>query len=376
MDKYNRQWFWPSLTAVTVGILGLGASSSLAQTEPLLLDPPDSQSPTTLPPARLAPTSLSPAPQPPANLSLLKSGDQVGITVVGFPEFSGQQRVAADGTIQLPLTGSIQLGGLTPDQATTAITTALYPYVRRPQVSVTLLSIRPPRISITGEVRRPGPYLVVPPDLPKSDTTDVAGGDFQTLSYALILAGGVTPDADLRNIIIRRQVPGGTKPAILAANNAQTELKVDLWQVIQSGDLGVDLRIYDGDEIVVPMAQLSGSDQQTLLASTVAPTAITVQVAGEVRRPGTVQVPATADMNTAIAAAGGPTNEAQSSIGLFRMAADGRLTQQTLELGDNSGPLRDGDILLIERTRTVDFLTFLNLLMNPLGDLANVIRTF
>lgn len=357
-NETNFRQLWLRLIPVTIGMmfLGLAAPLSLAQTEPL--------------------PELSPAFATASNVSLLKSGDQVEITVVGFPELSGLQRLTSDGTIQLPLAGSILLSGLTLAQATEQIAMALRPYVRRPQVSVALLSVRPPSISVTGEVRRPGPYLVVPPNLPESDFSDLTGGDFQTLSYALILAGGVTPDADLRNIIIRRRVGPGTKTPIAGESSSPTELRVDLWQVIQSGELAADLRIYEGDEIVVPTAQLSSSDQQTLLSSTVAPTNITVQVAGEVQKPGQVQVGATADLNTAVAAAGGPTNDAQESADLFRIGPDGRLTQQTLTLGDDSGPLRDGDIIVLEQRRTVGVLTFLNLLLNPIGDFANLIRLF
>ncbi|MEL6938349.1 MAG: polysaccharide biosynthesis/export family protein [Cyanobacteria bacterium J06598_1] len=309
-----------------------------------------------------------------SDVSLLKSGDQIDVTVLGFPELSGQQRVTASGTVQIPLVGNILLNGLTPQQATARVTTALLPYVRRPQVSVTLLSISPPRISITGAVRRPGPHLVVPPDLPEGDFSDLTDGDFQTLSYALILAGGVTPEANLRNITIRRpvnpNVPG------VGGRTAVSEVEVDLWRVIQQGDLGADLRIYDGDEIVVPVAALSSDEQQALLSSTVAPTSIAVQVAGEVRSPGTVQVGPTSDLMTALAAAGGPTNEARSSIDLFRIGPEGRLNQQSFEFGDTTEPLRDGDVIVVEQRRSVGVLNFLSLLFGPLGDFVDTLRLF
>lgn len=343
------------VTAASLSCLTLATLPSWAQTEPL-------------PPVT---TVISPAP----DITPLKSGDQVEITVIGFPELSGRQRLTADGAIQLPLAGTIRLGGLTPAQATEQVTIALRPYVRRPQVSVTLLSVRPPRISVTGEVRRPGPHLVVPPDLPEGEFSDLTGGDFQNLSYALVLAGGVTPSADIRNIVIRRQTQPGTAvptPALAAP----VELNVDLWEVIQAGDLEADLRIYDGDEIVVPTAQLSDNEQQTLLTSTVSPTAITVQVAGEVRRPGQVEIAPTANVNTALGAAGGLTNDAKKSISLLRVDDQGQLTQQDLEYGEDSGPLRDGDVILVERKRSVNILSFLGLLLNPLGRLTNVLRLF
>ncbi|HSM82548.1 MAG TPA: polysaccharide biosynthesis/export family protein, partial [Nodosilinea sp.] len=68
-----------------------------------------------LPPASAQTPAQTPA-QPSAPLErpygVLKAGDQVQITVVGFPELSGQQPLSADGTLQLPLVGSLAVAGL------------------------------------------------------------------------------------------------------------------------------------------------------------------------------------------------------------------------------------------------------------------------
>ncbi len=375
-----------AISLVSVGAIALPAKAqdNAAPNLPALSDTPTSDTSTSNTPAETQ-VPVQPAVPRRATVlpdsSLLKSGDQIAVTVLGFPELSGEQRLTAGGTIQMPLVGNVELSGLTPLQATERVSTALLPYVRRPQVSVTLLSISPPRISVTGAVRRPGPHLVVPPNLPAGEFSDLSDGDFQTLSYALILAGGVTPEADLRNITIRRAAIPGTSRVASAAGVADgtvaNEVQVDLWRVIRQGELAADLRVYDGDEIIVPAAALSDADQQALLSSTVAPTSISVQVAGEVREPGTVQVGATADLLTALAAAGGPTNEARrSSIDLFRMGPEGQLTQQTFEFGDASEPLRDGDVIVVAQRRSVGILNFLSLLFGPLGDFVNTIELF
>lgn len=298
--------------------------------------------------------SLPPAQQPSVNpvaiTDPLKPGDQIRVTVSGFPELSGEHVVTADGTIQLPLAGIVGVGRLSPQAAVSPITDAMRPYVRRPQVSVSVIDLSPVRISVTGEVRYPGPRLL----------EGQAGEKLPpTLSLALVQAGGVTPDANLRNVIIRRRAGAQT-----------SELNIDFWQVIQIGNLQVDTRIYDGDEIVVSRAtELDDINQRTLLSSTIAPDQITVQVAGEVIRPGQFEISPLTGVSGAVAAAGGPTDEANpDAITLLRIDSNGRVQQQAFAFGDSSGPLVDGDIIFVTesgRDRVGDVFDFLGRILNP-----------
>lgn len=297
--------------------------------------------------------------------NLLKSGDRISITVLGFPDLSREQIILADGTIQLPLVGNVSVSGLTIAQVGTQLTESLRPYVRRPQVSVSLLSIRPLRVSVTGAVRRPGPLVVTPPELTGTQLTDVTDGEVYTLSYALVLAGGLMPNADLRNIVIRRKAV--TNQAI-AAGSDKNEIRINLWQVLQSGTLSSDLRLQDEDEIIVPTAALSSADQQQLLSSSLAPTTISIQVAGEVNRPGQIAIAPNADVNTAVAAAGGITSGgAKSKVQLLRMGSNGQLEQQTFRFGEASLPLQDGDVIVVDKGRTQEILDFVGQVVNPLG---------
>lgn len=300
-------------------------------------------------------------------VGLLKTGDRLRITVVGFPDLSGEQLILPDGTLQLPLAGNIQLAGLSAKEANYRITETLRPYVRRPQVALAVLSRRPARISITGEVLQPGPRLLQPPPEPQASNSSTASVDnvnLQTVSYVLALAGGVTPNADIRQILIRRSHPvaGEGEPKI-------TELTVDLWQVVQSGDLAADPVVMDGDEIVVPTAsQPNRGDQQRLLLSTIAPSRITVQVGGEVQRPGPVEVLASADINSAIAAAGGLTDKASAkSLTLLRMMPDGRIAHKTYALGDRSDPLMNGDVIVVKKSGFRRLLDNLGNILAPLS---------
>lgn len=305
----------------------------------------------------------------------LKPGDQLRLTVAGFPDLSGEQTILPDGTIQLPLVGSLKVARLTPLQASTLITDALRPYVRRPQVALSLLSISPLRISVIGEVLKPGPRLLNPITQQNPQGTGTSAGNVApssspvTVTDAVVLAGGITPDADLRNITIHRVVPNDPAFASVSAIT-RAEIKVDLWKAIQSGDLSEDIRVHDGDEIVVPTAQLSEAAQQSLLNSTVAPAAITVQVAGQVNRPGTVTTAANTRVSDAVAAAGGPTDKAnRRTIELFRIGPDGRLAHQRFAFNEVSAPLRNGDLIVVRKNDFSGVIDTLNQIAAPIGSL-------
>lgn len=309
---------------------------------------------------------LSPqAPPPSADLVAadpLKPGDRVRLTVVGFDELSGEQMIATDGTLQLPLVGVIEVGGLTPDQAVSRITDALLPYVRRPQVGLAIVSLSPIQISVTGEVLQPGPRLMNRVDNDQNPTSI-------TLSTALLQAGGITPSADLRNIIIRRSSTAARR----SDASGKAEIQVNLWQAIQTGDLAADPKLYDGDEIIVPTAQLTATDaidQQALLSSTVAPDQIVVQVVGEVQNPGQVELDPESNVSLAVAAAGGLTPDADAEeVVLFRMSPGGQLEQQTFTFGEASEMLRSGDLIVVNqstRGSVGEAFDFLGRIVNPI----------
>lgn len=333
----------------------------------------------------------------------LKPGDQLRLTVAGFPDLSGEQIILSDGTIQLPLVGLLKVSRLTPVQAAALTTEALRPYVRRPQVALSLLSVSPLRVSITGEVLQPGPRLLNP--FVQQNQINRTGGGSQTnspvtASDALILAGGITPTADLRNITIRRLVPSNRIAANFAPSSlssspfppaspslpslpsasptmVRTEVKVDLWKAIQSGDLTADARIYDGDEIVVPPAQLSNPEQQALLTSTIAPTKITVQVTGEVTRPGQIEISPNARVTETIAAAGGPTDKADKrSIELFRLSPNGQLERQTFDFNKPSVSLRNGDLIVVKKSGSSKFFDALGRALIPFYPITTILNLF
>lgn len=374
-------------------------------------------------PIVLAQTQDASLPTETQTTTPLKPGDQLRLTVAGFPDLSSEQVISSDGTVQLPMAGALKISRLTPVQAAALIKTALQPYVRRPQVALSVVSPSPLRVSVSGEVLQPGPRLVNPfaqQNQQNRGSGNVAQSNSPvTVSDVLILAGGITPDADLRNITIRRivasdpapvnssalpkalpalapsrslptlapgttafppsSVPGSAPAAPLtpAPTMTATEIKVDLWKAVQSGDLSADARIYDGDEIIIPRAKANNAEQQALLTSTIAPAKITVQVTGEVNRPGQVDVPPASRVIDSIAAAGGTTDKAnRRSVELFRMSSQGQLERQTFDLNKPTVTLRNGDLLVVQKTGSSKFIDTLGRVFLPIYPLTTILNLF
>lgn len=123
---------------------------------------------------------------------VLGPGDRVSVVVFLHPESStGAEGVLIDpeGRLDLPLVGTIQLAGLTPDEARARLTGELARYLRDPEVSFNVVQLASRRVYVFGEMERPGPY---PLDRPL------------TALQALTLAGGFRPGADRDKVALLR----------------------------------------------------------------------------------------------------------------------------------------------------------------------------
>lgn len=202
----------------------------------------------------------------------LGPGDRIKVEIFKLPQYGGEYEVGIDGSLNLSRIGSVSVRGMTLKQAAETIasryTTARI--LRQPQVTVSLLAPRPLRIGIAGEINRPGSY-----------TMPIQNSQFPTLTQALQLAGGITQAADLRSVKVSRGERGSAKQS----------LEVNLWQVIQTGDLNSDLILRDGDTILIPTATaINPAETPQLAAASFAvdkTQPIDIAVLGEVRKPGT-----------------------------------------------------------------------------------------
>lgn len=118
--------------------------------------------------------------------------DKLSITVFGVPDLSIKVQADASGQVSMPLVGTIQAGGKTPDQLARAIEDGLRRrYVRDPQVTVNLEETVSQVITVDGEVKEPGLYPVV---------------GRLTLVRAVATAKGTSEFARIKDVVVFRTV--------------------------------------------------------------------------------------------------------------------------------------------------------------------------
>jgi polysaccharide export outer membrane protein len=304
----------------------------------------------------------------------LGAGDQIRIDIFNVPEFSGNNgtySVLVDGTLNLPWIGAVSVRGLTLTQSANLLTSRYARYINNPLLTVTLLNPRPLRIGVSGEVNRPGSYIVTPEG-------EGGAAPSQTVTQAIQTAGGITQIADVRRVQVRRPQLSG-----------EEIINVDLWALLQAGDLSQDVRLRDGDTVIVPTATtITASEAPQLAVASFSPDTINVNVVGEVVSPGVVTVPPNTSLNQAILAAGGFDNRRarRGEVELIRLNPDGTAVRETLPVDFSAGlsaetnpALRNNDIVVVSRsgvTRTTDFLQTILAPLNPLTSIFGILRLF
>lgn len=305
---------------------------------------------------------------------LLGAGDQIQITVYGYEEYTGARVILPDGTITLPVLGSVPAADRTPDELTRELTNRLQPYLVDPVVTVSLNTLRPVVVNVAGEVHRPGPVqlrsltTVTNTTGDSGSTTRGAVDSVPTISSALIEAGGVTSKADIREVTLRRMLPGGN----------YTTLTINLWDALWSETVPQDLVLQSGDTIFVPLlAQGETLDRRLLSRSTLAPRTVRVRVIGEVNSPGEVDVPPDSTISSAVAIAGGPNRDATlRRVELVRLNDNGQITNEQMDLRDldDDDQVREGDVIYVPERGRSSFFRVMGEVLSPVNSLFNLLQ--
>ena len=167
----------------------------------------------------------------------LKPGDTLNISVLQDPKLDRSVVVDPNGQIAFPLAGHINANGLTPQRLERILKSRLERNYKEDGVDVTVAlanAAKPdipeedlkPKVFITGEVLRPGPY-------PIRQAT--------SLVQAISIAGGLGPFAAKRRIQIRR-----------GSGADETIFQFD-YKAYEAGlNLGSNIPLQAGDVIIVP----------------------------------------------------------------------------------------------------------------------------
>lgn len=122
---------------------------------------------------------------PPRKSENIAPGDVLRLKIWREPDMSGEFPVAPNGTVVLPRLGELDATSFPADSLRTILTDRYKVYLNNPSIEVTLLR----RVTITGAVKTPGVYPLEPT---------------MTITDALALAGGPSPDGKRDKVEIRR----------------------------------------------------------------------------------------------------------------------------------------------------------------------------
>jgi polysaccharide export outer membrane protein len=261
------------------------------------------------------------------------AGDVLQVKVFGFGDLQSDAEVSAAGSVSLPLIGEFEVAGLDLPAVRKKISSEYSRFIRTPQVEVSLKSYSASRVSIIGEVAKPGMYPLKRKGQLLTELLSEAGGRTQVAGNRLILLPAQTVSAP------SNEPHDAHTPRIMLASTRQPHVS------------GVEIEFE---------SLLGSLDQQPLLVpllpgdTIVVPEAGNYDVDGEVAKPGSFKLATRTSVMSAIAAAGGFTYAASvNQVEVIRDIGSGRKALVTLDLeevglrGGRDIRLRNGDIVRV-----------------------------
>lgn len=237
---------------------------------------------------------------------VLGPGDEVIINIWGASEKNIRCTISPEGNIMISNLGPVYLSGMSIKDANELLQkefTKIYAGIAgaTSSIKLTLGQIRSIQINMMGEVSVPGTYTI---------------SSFSSVFHALYRAGGVSPIGSLRSIQLVR---AGKKIA-----------DIDVYDYIMKGKVKDDLRLMEGDVILVP------------------PYDCLVGISGKVKRPMAYEMKRGENLLTLLNYAGGFTGDSyRSNIRLLRRSAREKQIYNVDDIDYGTFTLMDGDALTV-----------------------------
>ena len=241
------------------------------------------------------------------------AGDVVAVTFQGLGEYAITREIPPDGMLPLYRAprGVIAVGKTTRDLETEIA--EVYEGRLDAYVTVTISQAAPRSIYLSGAIQTPAAYPLRP-------------GQRLSVLQALILAGGVLPEADLAHVTIMRYHP--------ELGRIVSSAPLDVASVQDRGDQTDNLAVLPGDTVVVPAA----TNRQ-------------IYVFGHVERPGPLRFYEGMTLSRAVTESGGFKKFAStSSIRVVRGGTETLVYDFTELLAGNVDDLvlEPGDVIYVD----------------------------
>jgi polysaccharide export outer membrane protein len=153
------------------------------------------------------------------------AGDVLSITVYGYDELKTKVRVSETGSIEFPLIGTVQVGGMKTSAAAKKIEEMLANgYLVKPQVQIYIEEFKSKKVAALGPLNRPGLIELSGPT---------------TLLELISKAGGLQKDAG-DTITVTRETEG-----------SQKIITIDVKKLIEDGDPASNIPILGGETVAV-----------------------------------------------------------------------------------------------------------------------------
>ena len=300
------------------------------------------------------------------NVYLIGPGDILRLNVFDVQELSSDLEVLPDGTIFLPLAGSLYVKDLSIDKVKNLIQLKLSEHLLVPEVQLTLVGLKPIRVSLIGELQKPGIYLF---DNKGKDNTRIT-----TLVDALKSAGGLTGKSDIKKIRVVRKY----------LDNEKLELKeayFNLWELINNGDQNNNPVLFDGDSIFINKAKETSEERSEFAFANLTPDTMNVRIIGSVIQPGEIKLPINTPLSQAIYSTGGPTNfTSQNKAYIIRLNRNGTVTNNKYKISNKlstsdkyNPPLRNNDIVYVPPNNFSRATSALSTVASPLTNVVTIL---
>ncbi|CAH9052674.1 hypothetical protein PSECIP111951_00667 [Pseudoalteromonas holothuriae] len=229
------------------------------------------------------------------------AGDKFNISYFGKESLDMTIEVDSEGSLPLPLLSPVRVMGMTFAEVKSLVEKRVSQKIIGVEAHIAIVELKPVRVVLVGEVKYPGSY-----SLPA----------LSSITHAIFASGGITEIGSLRHIQLKR--------------SSKVNTKLDLYDLLLSGDNSQDKLLESGDVIFVP------------------PVGKQVSISGAVLRPAIYELTESEDMGSLLVMSGGEKPGAQTSKTVIeRFSGNSLKTVVKADLAKRKIPLQAGDKVYI-----------------------------